>query len=83
MLSNAPVVVSAPRASLRCEAAVRLPGAVSCPKMRGLDVSTACVDSRLFELCMRLRYREVNGKGSDDSSQVFSSFQHALAKQAV
>mmetsp|Transcript_9453 Transcript_9453/g.8319 ORF Transcript_9453/g.8319 Transcript_9453/m.8319 type:complete len:83 (+) Transcript_9453:28-276(+) len=25
--------------------------------------------SRLFELCMRLRYREVNGKGNEVSSQ--------------
>jgi hypothetical protein len=33
-------------------------------------VSAACVASRLFELCMRLRFREVNGKGSETSSQV-------------
>lgn len=26
--------------------------------------------SRLFELCMRLRYREVNGRSNDASSQV-------------
>jgi len=27
-------------------------------------------DSRLFELCMRLRYREVNGRSNDATSQV-------------
>lgn len=41
------------------------------------------MDSRLFELCMRLRYREVNGKGSDASAQVSFSFQHTLASGLV
>jgi hypothetical protein len=57
---------------------------VQCPVKRcgRSDVPTACVDSRLFELCMRLRYREVNGKGSDASSQVSSSsFQFMLASR--